>query len=124
MWILNYLDDLDADFRVFYRIDGIADGYYANLSAERFITLCERTFSYKGAMRMHAELLAQEQADATNATGAGTGTPGAPVGMRDDDDEFDDEELEDEVEAQDLADLQLEMEVRTDARGDGARVAS
>ena len=78
---------------------------FGTLSAERFIALCERTFSYAGAMRAEAEALANE--DPTDQ-------------LRE---EFDDEDLEDEVEPQQLDDLQLGMEVRPDASGDGARVA-
>ncbi len=49
--MLNHLDGLDADFRVFYRIDGIADGIFpASLTAPRFLALAHRTGAYEGVM--------------------------------------------------------------------------
>ncbi len=51
MWIPRAIDSLDADFRAFYRIDGIAEGRFGGLSAERFFALCERTVAYEGATR-------------------------------------------------------------------------
>ena len=49
--MLDYLDDLDADFRVFYRIDGIAEGRYGDLTGPQFFRLANRTFHYRGVMR-------------------------------------------------------------------------
>jgi hypothetical protein len=49
--LLDYIDDLDADFRVFYRIDGLADGNYGDLSGPRFLRLAFRTIHYRGVMR-------------------------------------------------------------------------
>jgi hypothetical protein len=59
---LDYLEDVDADFRVFYRIDGIADGEYGGLSAERFFGLLSRLPAYRGVVRarMEAELAEQQ----------------------------------------------------------------
>lgn len=60
MWVLDYLDDLDADFRVFYRFPsdpsgpGVADEYFGNLTSPRFFLLAERTFAYQGAMAARA----------------------------------------------------------------------
>jgi len=45
MWILDHLDDLDADFRVFYRIDDIEA-----LSGPQFLALALRVFAYQGVM--------------------------------------------------------------------------
>jgi hypothetical protein len=45
MWVLDHMDDLDADFRVFYRIDDIED-----LSGPRFLALALRVFAYQGVM--------------------------------------------------------------------------
>lgn len=77
------------------------------MSAARFVALCEQTFAYYGAMRALAE---------TSADGED------PAQLREDL-AGDDEDLEDEVERQDLDELQLGMEVLTDARGDGAGMA-
>lgn len=49
MWILDHLDDLDADFRVFYRIDDIE-----SLSGPRFMALALRVFAYQGVMAARA----------------------------------------------------------------------
>jgi hypothetical protein len=63
--MLAFWDDLDADFRVFYRIDGIGDGDYGDLSGPRFIALADRCLSYDGsllkAMRRLAEVHAAEE---------------------------------------------------------------
>lgn len=45
MWVLDHLDDLDADFRVFYRIDDVE-----SLSGPRFLALALRVFAYQGVM--------------------------------------------------------------------------
>jgi hypothetical protein len=49
MWILDHLDDLDADFRVFYRIDDIE-----SLTGPRFMALALRVFAYQGVMSARA----------------------------------------------------------------------
>lgn len=49
MWVLDYLDDLDADFRVFYRVDDIEA-----LSGPRFLALALRVFAYQGVMASRA----------------------------------------------------------------------
>jgi hypothetical protein len=77
-WIPGYLDDIDADFRAFYRIDGVADGEYGGLSSARFVLLAERLFAYRGALRARAE---QEAAEQEAAAPAGAGRPAAaPAG--------------------------------------------
>lgn len=91
-----------------YRIDGVADGHFGDLSAARFITLCERTFAFHGAMRFVAEAQAESEGD----------DPGQLRQQYTDDEDLD--EVEDEVEPQDLGDLSLGMEVRDGASGDGA----
>jgi hypothetical protein len=47
--VLDHLDDLDADFRVFYRIDDIEQ-----LSGPRFLALALRVFAYQGVMASRA----------------------------------------------------------------------
>ncbi len=67
MWTLDFLDDLDADFRAFYRIDGIGDGRFPpDLSAPRFFALARRCSAYMGAMA--AALSEEERQKPTLAT--------------------------------------------------------
>ena len=68
--------------------------------------LCERVLAYPGVMRALAEAEEQEG-----------GAPGDLADL------IDDEDLEDEVEPQNLDELELTMEVRTDADSDGAGLA-
>jgi len=44
------MDDIDADFRVFFNIHGVADGNFGDLSSERFFALACRTAAYQGSM--------------------------------------------------------------------------
>lgn len=70
MWVLDYLDDLDADFRVFYRIDDIE-----SLSGPRFLALALRVFAYQGVMAARAAALEGSRAVpavASNNTDYGT----------------------------------------------------
>lgn len=52
MWVLDHLEDLDADFLALYRIDG-----YGEMPASRFFSLALRAIAYSGVMaaRMAAE---------------------------------------------------------------------
>lgn len=43
-WVLDYLDDLDADFLRFYRVD------YTDLAGPRFFSLASRVGVYGGMM--------------------------------------------------------------------------
>ena len=56
------MDDLDADFRVFYRIDDIE-----SLSGPRFMALALRVFAYQGVMAARATGLEQESRPAPQA---------------------------------------------------------
>lgn len=58
---------MDADFRVFYGIHGIADGHYGDLSAPRFVALAERLPFYKGVMRGRIEIEQAEEAERPRA---------------------------------------------------------
>lgn len=53
-WVLSHLDDLDADFRVFYRIDDML----IQLDGPRFFKLAQRVGAYQGVMAARA--MAQE----------------------------------------------------------------
>lgn len=64
MWVLDYLDDLDADFRVFYRVDDIGQ-----LSGPRFLALALRVFAYQGVMASRA---AEQDGSTGGHSGNGT----------------------------------------------------
>lgn len=54
--MLDYINELDADFRVFYRFPsqpdapGVADEYFGTFSGPQFLRLAWRTPSYQGAV--------------------------------------------------------------------------
>jgi hypothetical protein len=59
--VLDYLDDLDADFRVFYRVDDIEQ-----LSGPQFFALAVRVSAYQGVM---AARIAEQQDDSSPSSG-------------------------------------------------------
>jgi hypothetical protein len=61
--VLDHLDDLDADFRVFYRVDDIEA-----LPGPRFLALALRVFAYQGVMAARAG----EQQETTGTQRQGT----------------------------------------------------
>lgn len=69
MWVINYLDDLDADFRVFYRIDNML----TQLDGPRFFRLAMRVGAYQGVISAR---LAEENPDYAAPVNRSTG--GAP----------------------------------------------
>lgn len=83
MWVLDYLDDLDADFRTFYRIPsdgsapGIADGEFGNLTSARFFMLAERAAAYRGVMyaRVAAESMKKNERNRPAQTSARSTQP-------------------------------------------------
>lgn len=60
VWVFEYVDDLDADFRAFYNFPassdepGIADGHFGRLTLPRFIRMAERVFAFNGVMAARA----------------------------------------------------------------------
>jgi hypothetical protein len=50
MWILDHIEDLQADFRVFFGIKNIE-----NMEGPSFIALAPRVSAYQGVMRVHVE---------------------------------------------------------------------
>jgi hypothetical protein len=60
LWVTDHMDDLDADFRVFYRVEGIGEEDFGGMTGPRFFALAERTFAYEGVM---AARQAAEQAE-------------------------------------------------------------
>lgn len=67
-WILDHLADLNADFRVFYRMSWAEA--VRTLSGPELFQLCHRLFAYSGVMRSRAEGWARQAAAAERrATG-------------------------------------------------------
>lgn len=67
-WILDHLADLNADFRVFYRMswaEAVRD-----LSGPELFQLCHRVFAYQGVLRGRAEQWARA-AEAAEKRGTG-----------------------------------------------------
>jgi hypothetical protein len=54
MWVLDHMDDLGADFLVFYRVEDIE-----SLTGPRFLSLALRVFAYQGVMAARA--MAQQE---------------------------------------------------------------
>lgn len=80
---MEHINAVDADFRVFYGIDGIGDGYIPDdISGPRFIALCEALPGYKGATRLWMEAVAAEEAEhAAGGRPNRTTTGGTPYGQ-------------------------------------------
>lgn len=57
LWVLDYLDDLDADFLAIYGIDLERD----EISARRYFALVHRLTAYQGVMAALVEHERQEQ---------------------------------------------------------------
>ncbi|MFE3031584.1 hypothetical protein ACFXKY_08035 [Streptomyces canus] len=63
LWVLDHLDDLDADFLAIYRIDLEQD----EISARRYFALAHRLPAYQGVMSARQEE-AREQTSSTTPT--------------------------------------------------------
>lgn len=56
LWVLDYLPEIDADFRVFYRYPtvpdapGIAEEHFGAFTGPQFLRLAWRLASYQGAV--------------------------------------------------------------------------
>jgi len=69
IWVLDHLDDLDADFRTFYRIDGVGDEQWpSTLSAPRFFSLAYRVSAFGGVMAARAQADAEPVAASRSRT--------------------------------------------------------
>lgn len=62
VWVLEYLDDIDADFLAVYRID-LRDPA-TRISGPTFFARASRLFSYRGAMR--ERLLVEQEENRNN----------------------------------------------------------
>lgn len=54
-WVLDHLDDLDADFCRFYRLD------WRSLDGPRFLSLAARVVAYGGVVYQQAMKAAQDE---------------------------------------------------------------
>ena len=73
LWVVDHLDDLDADFRAFYRIDDMEQ-----LDSVRFLRLAYRTYAYGGVMAARQQHAEQEERRRTG--GPDSGSYGADPG--------------------------------------------
>jgi hypothetical protein len=73
-WIPDYLDDLDADFRVFY---GVPDMLH-DLPGPKFFALAERVFAYGGVMTARADALRAAEQHTSSTHGLRAVPRGAP----------------------------------------------
>lgn len=86
MWILDYLDDIDADFRAFYRfpadtsMPGIADGYFGNFTGPRFFRMAERVAAFSGVLAARAASEREKAEAEGNPRQRKTGDKSAPRG--------------------------------------------
>lgn len=74
-WVLDHLDDLDADFLAIYGID-LEE---REISARRYFTLAHRLTAYQGVMAARAEA---EREDQPAASGTPTRTSSTPAPSR------------------------------------------
>ena len=73
-WVLDHLDDLDADFLAIYGIDL----EQVDISAARYFALAHRLTAYTGVMAARAEA-GQERREPRSSTPTRTSTPAAPA---------------------------------------------
>ena len=60
-WILDHLDDVDADFLTFYRID--LRNPDTRINAETFFSRAFRLFAYRGVMRQELQIEVDNNTD-------------------------------------------------------------
>lgn len=75
-WVLDYLDDLDADFLAIYGID--LD--HAEISARRYFALAHRLPAYQGVMAARIEAEREDRPQAASHTPTRTSSTPAPTG--------------------------------------------
>ena len=54
-WVINSLNDVVADFRVFYRVDSLKA--MNEMSTDEFFALANRLVAYQGAVRLTVDML-------------------------------------------------------------------
>lgn len=74
MWVLDHLEDLDADFLAIYGLDL----EHVEISAPRYFALAYRLTAYTGVMAARAEE-EQEQRQPASSTPTRTSTTAAPT---------------------------------------------
>lgn len=79
-WVLDYLDDIDADFLAIYGIDLLEQ----EVSARRYFALIHRLPAYQGVLAVRREEAREEQEDPgeqkRSSTPTRTSTEAAPAG--------------------------------------------
>jgi hypothetical protein len=65
LWVVEYVDDLDADFLAIYGVDDMLA-----LSGRRWLTLARRLDAYEGVMARRLRDLSQQPGGAATATTA------------------------------------------------------
>jgi hypothetical protein len=68
LWVLDHLDDLDADFLAIYGIDLDRQ----EISARRYFALAHRLTAYTGVMAARAEAEREDQPNSTAPTRTGS----------------------------------------------------
>lgn len=71
LWVLDHLDDLDADFLAIYGIDLERDG----ISAHRYFALAQRLPAYQGVMAARVEEQREETSSAPPTRTSSTPMP-------------------------------------------------
>lgn len=71
LWILDHLDDLDADFLAIYRIDLERD----EITARRYFALAQRLPAYQGVMAARLDEQREEQPSSTPTRTSSTPMP-------------------------------------------------
>lgn len=76
MWVLDHLDDLDADFLAIYHLDLDHD----DIPARRYFVLAQRLTAYTGVMAARAEAEREDQQrPAPGSTSTRTSSTSAPA---------------------------------------------
>lgn len=83
LWVLDHVDDLDADFLAIYRIDLERD----EVSARRYFALAHRLTAYSGVMAARAEA-EREDRPHTAVSSTPTRTSNTPAPARGDETEL------------------------------------
>lgn len=69
MWVLSYMDEIEADFITFYRIYDIEED--SRLDGPRFLRLATQLIMYEGAVRRRLEI---DTSDRNEQSGVATHT--------------------------------------------------
>lgn len=79
VWVVHHLDDLEADFRAFYRLTP-AD--IVKLTGPHFLALAQRTTAYSGVMA--ARVAAEQDQQGGSTSGADREVTSTPLALQND----------------------------------------